>query len=103
LREKDLFVRTGGDEFLVYFHNIKNKEEALAYTKKIFEALSAPYYFGDSVNKKDINLGLSSSIGISIFPNDGETVEELMLMADKAMYNVKKSGKGTYAFANLKY
>lgn len=99
LREEDLFVRTGGDEFLVYLHNIKNKEEALVYAKKIFEALSAPYYFGDSVNKKDVNLGLSCSIGFSIFPNDGKTVEELMLMADKAMYNVKKSGKGTYAFA----
>jgi diguanylate cyclase (GGDEF)-like protein len=99
LKEMDLVIRTGGDEFLVYLHDIKSKEDALDYTKKIFEVLSSPYYFGDSVNKKDINLDLSCSIGISIFPNDGETVEELMLMADNAMYGVKKSGKGTYAFA----
>ncbi len=99
LREDDLVVRTGGDEFLFYLHNINNKEGATKYVEKIFREISEPYYFEDTYNKEDISLDLSCSIGISIFPEDGKTVEALMSRADEALYKIKKNGKGAYGFA----
>lgn len=99
LRENDLVVRTGGDEFLFYLHNVKNKEGANKYIEKIFREISEPYYFEDTYNKEDVNLNLSCSIGISLFPKDGETVEALRAKADETLYKIKKNGKGAYDFA----
>lgn len=95
LREDDLLIRTGGDEFLIYLHDIGDEENALKLIKRIFEKISGSYRLTDD-NNGSYKLDVSCSIGASFFPRDGEKVESLMAKADSALYKAKKSGKSNY-------
>ncbi|MGO4888402.1 diguanylate cyclase domain-containing protein [Anaerobacillus sp. MEB173] len=89
LREEDLIARIGGDEFIVVLEET-NKVEIEDIAKRIIEKISLPYM----LNEKEANISLS--IGISMYPDDGEDKETLIEHADKAMYYAKFNGKNNF-------
>lgn len=95
LREDDLFIRTGGDEFLIYLHDIREEKNASNFIKRIFDKITGSYRLMDE-NDEPYKIYVSCSIGASFFPKDGSSVETLMAKADKALYKVKNSGKSNY-------
>ena len=88
LKAEDTIARVGGDEFVAILRSGDNSEDALARGEQILEALSTSFLIG----RKRINIG--ASIGLSRFPEDGDTVETLLRNADVAMYQAKDNGKG---------
>lgn len=90
MREGDLLSRLGGDEFVIFLKDIKGREEVLELAEEIMRVFRRSFLIGES------NLYVSSSIGISYYPEDGETTEEMLMNADVAMYRAKEEGKGTY-------
>ncbi|MBU1002244.1 MAG: sensor domain-containing diguanylate cyclase [Proteobacteria bacterium] len=86
------FVRLGGDEFVAI--GTKTKDEGAQGAKELVRELGAPFMLGGV----DVTIGVS--IGLSMFPEHGTTPEELLDLADKAMYSVKKAGKNNWAFAS---
>lgn len=93
VREMDSIARIGGDEFIVVLTQIKMQEDAVKIAEKIIKTLTQPIVFDGQ------NMNIGTSIGISIYPEHGETAEELIKQADGAMYAVKRGGKNNYAFA----
>jgi len=96
LREEDLLIRTGGDEFLIYLHDIKNEKNASYFIKRLFEKCSSEYRIEDEIKDKNIKLDVTCSMGVSFYPRDGQTVEELMAKSDQILYKVKDKGKADY-------
>jgi len=92
VRESDIVARLGGDEFVVVLSGVENGFGAASIAGKIVHVLGAPYHVANS------ELHSSPSIGISIFPTDGEDVETLMKNADTAMYHAKDHGRNNYQF-----
>jgi diguanylate cyclase (GGDEF)-like protein len=91
-RTDDTISRHGGDEFLYLLMEISEEQDAATVAKKIIQAVQVPCVVGGG------ELRVNTSIGISIFPRDGTTVEALIRNADAAMYRAKQSQSG-YAFA----
>lgn len=92
LRGGDTLARIGGDEFLLLLPQVKGRTEAQAVARKIIDALRAPFL----VDGYELYVGCS--IGISVYPDDGDSHDTLIKNADVAMYHVKGSGKGSYQF-----
>ena len=92
IRESDTVSRHGGDEFTVMLADIHEHRFALRVGDAIIAALSAPF----TVAGQDCFL--SASVGISIHPDNGQTVEELLKNADTAMYRAKSAGRGQSLF-----
>jgi diguanylate cyclase (GGDEF)-like protein/PAS domain S-box-containing protein len=92
VRRDDAVARLGGDEFTVLLENIREGEDAALLAEKLINALIEPF----SVEGQQFFIGVS--IGISIFPQDGNTVEQLLRNADAAMYRAKEEGRNTYRF-----
>ncbi|WP_215035713.1 EAL domain-containing protein [Bacillus sp. ISL-37] len=89
LGDGDLFSRQGGDEFTILLeHTTKEKAEAVA--RNILKALEEPF----AIDGTDIFI--STSIGMSFYPDDGEEVDMLLSKADVAMYQAKKQGRNNY-------
>jgi len=93
VRQADTVSRHGGDEFLVLLTEVAQTADAGLIAEKMLAALGASTRIGSQV------LRLSASIGISIFPDDGDSAQTLIARADAAMYRAKKEGPGGYAFA----
>jgi diguanylate cyclase (GGDEF)-like protein len=91
-REGDTIARMGGDEFVVLIENHDNLKDISAYAHRLVEQLSAPYLLG----KKDCHVTLS--IGISVFPSDGNDSQALLKAADVAMYRAKQMGRNNYQY-----
>ncbi|NLD04422.1 MAG: diguanylate cyclase, partial [Synergistaceae bacterium] len=91
-RDSDITGRFGGDEFVVFMTNVK---ETMVVQKKAESILKAFYR---SFRKEGIEYGISCSIGISLYPWDGNTYEKLMRKADLSLYSSKNSGKNQYNF-----
>lgn len=91
-RGEDTVARRGGDEFIVLLPNITGPQDAEAVAQKILNGLMQPYY----IHGKELHIG--SSIGISLFPDDGRDVEVLLKNSDIAMYHAKESGRNNYQF-----
>ena len=90
---EDLLVsRFVGDEFVVLGKNIRDRKEAEKLAKKLLNIFSEPM---EIVCKK---VFLTASIGISIYPNDGHTIETILQNVDAAMYAAKENGKNTFCF-----
>lgn len=89
---EDLVARLGGDEFTVLLRNVKEPLNAGIVAGKILRALAMPFRF----NVQD--LYVTPSIGISIYPDDGEDVGTLMRNADTSMYVAKQQGRNNYQF-----
>jgi diguanylate cyclase len=92
LRAEDTVARIGGDEFVVLLKEIGEPQAAANIAQKLLTALSEPFYIEDQEQN------MSSSIGISIYPNDGLDLRALMVNADGAMYHAKKMGRNNYQF-----
>lgn len=92
-RTDDTVSRHGGDEFLYLLLEIKEDQDAAIVAKKIIEAVQVPCEVSVGI------LTVNTSIGISIYPRDGTTVEALIKSADAAMYRAKQSKSG-YSFSS---
>ncbi|MBF0437590.1 MAG: EAL domain-containing protein [Magnetococcales bacterium] len=92
LRKYDTVARLGGDEFAAIITGLKEGREAAHVAKKIIESLKNVFI----LNGHEAFIG--ASIGISVFPTDGEEIETLTKHADIAMYKAKESGRGTFKF-----
>ncbi len=92
LRSSDTLARLGGDEFLLLFPRIKGRADVITVATKINNDFTQAY----SVLGKDVYL--SASMGISIYPEDGDNARTLIKNADIAMYNVKSQGKNGFCF-----
>jgi diguanylate cyclase (GGDEF)-like protein len=92
LRTNDTVARLGGDEFVVVLSDLKSPDEASLVVDRILAALREPFHI------ESHELYPTASFGISIYPNDGESVETLLRTADTAMYSVKEGGKNDYRF-----
>jgi diguanylate cyclase (GGDEF)-like protein len=90
VRDSDTVARLGGDEFTVIFSMINSLTDAGLGAQKIIENLSAPF------NIKDQDTKIGASIGVSVYPDNGDDVELLLKKSDSAMYLAKKEGKNTY-------
>ncbi|MCW8807904.1 MAG: diguanylate cyclase [Rhodanobacter sp.] len=86
VRQSDTVGRVGGDEFVVLLNNIKSPKDAPAVAEKIRAALNRPFKLGNH------RLYISSSIGIALYPEDGDEKMQLMRQVDSAMYRAKKLG-----------
>jgi predicted signal transduction protein with EAL and GGDEF domain len=85
-------ARLGGDEFTIFLEGLKDGGHAALVAETIIRALAEP------VRVDEHELYVSASIGISVFPRDGTSVEVLLKNADTAMYRAKDAGRNTYHF-----
>lgn len=92
LKNKDIIARYGGDEFIVTLTNVKNVREAAKFAEQIIGIIEQPM----NINGQDVFI--STSIGISMYPADGVTSEQLITCSDKAMTYSKKNGLNSYSF-----
>jgi diguanylate cyclase (GGDEF)-like protein len=94
LRKTDTVARYGGDEFILVLSELNEAIHASLGAKRILKTIEKPINIGD----RDVTV--SASIGISIFPDDGENIKELLKKADAAMYEAKTNNRG-YSFFNM--
>ncbi len=92
VRGSDTVSRQGGDEFVILLSEIAHPEDAATSAGKILSSLSAPH----SIAGNDLHI--DGSIGISIYPGDGEDAETLIKNADTAMYHAKEKGRNNFQF-----
>lgn len=85
-------ARLGGDEFVVLLGHIERAEEAARAAQRIAASISEPYSIGEA------EVVVTTTIGISVFPSDGEDAETLLKHADVAMYHAKERGRNGYQF-----
>jgi diguanylate cyclase (GGDEF)-like protein/PAS domain S-box-containing protein len=92
LRKGDFLARLGGDEFTVLLEDLNDAEGAAQVATKLLDVIQQPYWVhGHAVH-------VSASIGLSIFPDDGDDPDTLLKNADVAMYRAKDAGKNVYQF-----
>jgi len=96
LRESDTPARTGGDEFTVLLENMEKNAHIEVVARKLINIFKRPF------NVKDQVIYTTVSIGISIYPDDAQTIDQLMKYADIAMYQVKEDGRNDYRFFSRK-
>ena len=92
MRSSDMVARLGGDEFVIVSTALDQPSEAAVLATRIREALLKP------LDLHDNQVTIDTSIGISIYPSDGDDAEQLLKNADLALYSAKGSGRGTYRF-----
>ena len=92
VREVDTVSRLGGDEFTVILGEIHSNENAACVANKILTTLNSPFILSER------EVFVSVSIGITVFPVDGDSVNLLIKNADTAMYHAKESGRNNYQY-----
>ncbi|HJV87384.1 MAG TPA: EAL domain-containing protein [Noviherbaspirillum sp.] len=92
VREGDTVARPGGDEFVLVLPLVDDASDVAVVARKALDVLAEPYHWGGH------DLHVSGSIGISVYPDDGNDVATLMRAADTAMYYAKEKGRGNYQF-----
>jgi diguanylate cyclase (GGDEF)-like protein len=92
VRGSDTVSRLGGDEFVLLLPGLEDARDASRSARKILAALSDPY----AIDGRQLHVG--TSIGVSLYPDDGEDADTLLKHADAAMYHAKQAGRGTYQF-----
>ncbi len=88
-------ARQGGDEFTLILTEIRNPEDAAKVAHRIVSKLSEPYKL------EGYEVFITVSVGIAIFPVDGEDIDSILMNADAAMYHAKKQGKNNFQFYRL--
>ncbi|SEO18910.1 diguanylate cyclase (GGDEF) domain-containing protein [Duganella sp. CF517] len=88
VREVDTVARQGGDEFIVLLTELREADDALQVAGKIIAALGAPFAIHGQ------SLAVAASVGVAVYPDDDESIDELVEKADLAMYAAKQRGKG---------
>ncbi|MGO1658457.1 MAG: CheR family methyltransferase [Marinobacter sp.] len=96
IREFDFFARISGDEFVVIMEELEEVEFAQKFAKRILESLKSPIEIAGE------RLFISSSIGIAIYPEDGEREDLLLRNADIAMYRAKQTGRAKFSLVDPK-
>jgi len=99
LRESDMIARLGGDEFVALLGHLRNSEDTVIVAERILNACTRPIIVAEQVCQ------ISASLGLAVWPFDGETVDELLQNADRAMYASKDEGRNTLRFydRNMKW
>ncbi len=92
LREGDTVSRLGGDEFALILEDIQSIENVIKVAQKILRKMETPVH----INAHDLHI--STSIGISLYPSDGQDVDTLLKHGDTAMYQAKQEGRNRYRF-----
>ncbi len=94
IRETDTVARIGGDEFVIILSSLPENGIAQRIATNLNAQLANPIII------EQVEVGISASIGISLYPENGTTAEELIRTADKAMYRVKRAGKNDFGFVS---
>lgn len=94
VRQVDLVARVGGDEFVALVTDLRGSHDAAAIASKIIESLRHPF-----VGIVAVDLFVTPSIGIALYPEDATEIDALVRQADGAMYQAKAQGRATYVFA----
>jgi diguanylate cyclase (GGDEF)-like protein len=92
MRKTDLVARLGGDEFAILAESVPNMTAVIELAEQVMAALAQPFYIEGQ------ELFVPASVGISLFPQDGDDANTLIQSADVAMYRAKGSGKNNYQF-----
>lgn len=92
LRVGDSVARLGGDEFAILIQDVNKPEDLAVLASKILQMLALPFYVSEQ------ELHVTASIGIAVYPQDTEQVNDLLKYADVAMYAAKKLGRNNYQF-----
>ena len=92
LRDEDTAARLGGDEFIISLPDVTDAAEAAGVAGRILAELAKPFTIAEH------QLHADGSIGIALYPSDGDTPETLLRNADTAMYHAKESGRANYQF-----
>lgn len=95
LRASDFIARLGGDEFVILVKNVNSIKNLTTLIDKIFSTV------GEPINAGDKEHSLTASIGLSIYPQDGQDKQSLMKAADLAMYSAKEKGSNNYQFFSM--
>lgn len=94
IRDVDTAARIGGDEFVLVLPGAGERDDLAIIGQKIIDGISEPYTVNDKVAR------IGASIGIAVYPNDGDTADLLLRKADESMYVIKKSGKNNFGFCS---
>lgn len=92
VRATDTVARLGGDEFAIVVEDIDNVRDAGQIAQAVLSAVGQP------IRAAGTNVFVTPSIGISLFPDDGATTRQLLMQADRAMYDAKDAGKNSFRF-----
>ncbi len=90
LREEDSIARMGGDEFTILLADLKTPDDAAKIAQKVLDTVAQPLRIDDT------ELFVTTSIGIALFPSDGDSAEALLANSDRAMYRAKDAGRNSY-------
>lgn len=93
LRESDVIARFGGDEFVILLTGMEHETDVVAVAEKLVETIGRPC---SNLDGHDVQI--SPSIGVALYPRDGQTLDNLIRHADAAMYQSKKVSRGTFTF-----
>jgi diguanylate cyclase (GGDEF)-like protein len=94
VRKSDAVARFGGDEFVLLLGEIDNDGDAAKVAQKVMEGFSQPFVI------EGHNLSCTASIGVAVYPEDGQQIEGLLKNSDDSMYRVKNSGGNDFQLAN---
>lgn len=92
LRATDTVFRLGGDEFVIVLEGVMHPEDCAAVGQKLMEVITEPLVLGE------FSMQVGASVGIAVYPSDGDDAIELMKNADIAMYQAKSEGRGKFQF-----
>ncbi|WP_428737751.1 EAL domain-containing protein [Sulfurimonas sp.] len=90
IRASDTLSRQGGDEFIIILSDVEKQKDVISISKKLLFELKSPFTIGNHV------LSISASIGVSLYPEHGDSFDILLQNADAAMYKAKENGKNDY-------
>nr|WP_232348809.1 EAL domain-containing protein [Neptunomonas qingdaonensis] len=93
-RDSDIVARLGGDEFVIVLRNVQDVIQADLLAEKLQSSIQQPFNIGERP------FLVTASIGIAMYPIDGEDVTSLLLHSDQAMYTAKRAGRNTHFFFN---
>ena len=92
IRQTDTLARLGGDEFAITLNQVANNDVVIGVTQNLLNIMSAP------IELLEQSFYVTISVGVAVYPDDGETLDELLKNADAAMYQVKDEGRNSYQF-----
>lgn len=90
VRDSDTVARIGGDEFIIIIEQVKKREDIVRFAQKLLTEISAP------IDLDQNRFNITATIGISLFPEHGDSVNMLLKCADLAMYEAKDDGRNSY-------
>lgn len=94
LRKSDTIARIGGDEFVVLLGEVDYRDDSAIVANKILAAFQQPFIIGQH------NIDMTVSIGIAVFPDDGDDIQSLLISSDRALYRAKDKGRNGYQLSS---